>query len=83
MKNSQTSSAASSSQNAPNAQNGNPLSILSLQTIACELLEKADNPDFVRSKAHELLRVAEQAFDVLAYVGATTESLGSQTSEAG
>ncbi len=81
MKNSQTSSAASSSQNAINAQNGNPLSILSLQTIACELLEKADDPDLVRAKAQELMRVAEQAFDVLAFVGSNLEPLGPQPAE--
>lgn len=78
MKNLKTSSKESSS---PNGRDGNALSVLSLQTIASDLLEKADDPDFVRGKARELLQIAEQAFDVLAFVGSNLEQLEPQPVE--
>jgi hypothetical protein len=45
-------------------------------------LEKADDADFVRGKARELLQIAEQAFDVLAFVGSSLERLEPQSGEA-
>jgi hypothetical protein len=78
MKSLQTSSRESS---LPNGRNGNALSILSLQTIASDLLEKADDADFVRGKARELFHIAEQAFDVLAFVGSNLERLEPQSTE--
>jgi len=37
------------------------------------LSANADNPEFVRAKAEELRLIAEQAFDVLAFIGSNFE----------
>jgi len=40
-----------------------------------------DNPDFVRAKAEELRLIAEQAFDVLDYIGSNFEQFETQNAE--
>lgn len=75
MKNSKTSSKASS---APSGRNSNALAVLDLATIASDLSANADNPDFVRAKAEELRQIAEQAFDVLEFIGSNFEQFESQ-----
>jgi hypothetical protein len=75
MKNSKTSSKASS---APSGRNSNALAVLDLAAIASDLSANADNPDFVRAKAEELRQIAEQAFDVLEFIGSNFEQFGSQ-----
>jgi hypothetical protein len=62
MRNSKTSSKASS---APSGRNSNALAVLDLAGIASDMSANEDNPDFVRAKAEELRLIAEQAFDVL------------------
>jgi hypothetical protein len=76
MKNSKGSSKASSS---PSGRNSNGLAILDLVGIASDLSANADNPDFVRAKAEELKQIAEQAFDVLEFIGSNFEQFESQT----
>ena len=78
MKNSKASSKASSS---PNGRNSNPLAILDLSVVASDLLANADNPDFVRAKAEELKQIAEQAFDVLEFIGSNFEQFETQRME--
>jgi hypothetical protein len=75
MKNSKTSSKASS---APSGGNSNALAVLDLATIASDLSANADNPNFVRAKAEELRQIAEQAFDVLEFIGSNFEQFESQ-----
>ena len=75
MKNSKTSSKASS---APSGRNSNALAVLDLATIASDLSANADNPDFVRAKAEELRQIAEQAFDVLEFIGSNFEQFETQ-----
>jgi hypothetical protein len=75
MKNSKTSSKASS---APSGRNSNALAVLDLATIASDLSANADNPNFVRAKAEELRQIAEQAFDVLEFIGSNFEQFESQ-----
>jgi hypothetical protein len=41
-----------------------------LALIASDLLANADNPEFVRAKAAELMAIAEAAFDVMVEAGA-------------
>ena len=76
MKNSKASSKGSSSQS---GRNSNSLAILDLVGIASDLSARADDPDFVRAKAEELRQIAEQAFDVLAYIGSNFEQFETQT----
>jgi hypothetical protein len=45
------------------------------------LSANADNPDFVRAKAEELRLIAEQAFDVLEFIGSNFEQFESQISQ--
>jgi len=78
MKNSKASSKESSS---PGARNSNALAILDLESIASDLSTNADNPDFVRAKAEELRQIAEQAYDVLAFIGSNYEQFESQSAE--
>jgi len=80
MKNSLTSSKASST---PGERNSNALAILRLDELASDLLANADNPDFVRAKAEELQQIAEQAFDVLAFIGSNISEFETQTGEIG
>ncbi len=80
MKNSLTSSKASST---PGGRNSNALAILKLDELASDLLANADNPDFVRAKAEELRQIAEQAFDVLAFIGSNFSEFETQTGEIG
>jgi hypothetical protein len=47
------------------------------------LLANAENPDFVRAKAEELRQIAEQAFDVLAFIGSNFSEFETQTTETG
>jgi len=42
------------------------------------LSANADNPDFVRAKAEELRQIAEQAFDVLEFIGSNLEQFETQ-----
>jgi hypothetical protein len=76
MKGSKASSKASS---APSGRNSNALAILDLAGIASDLSANAENPDFVRAKAEELRQIAEQAFDVLEFIGSNFEQFGTQT----
>lgn len=80
MKNSKASSEESS---APSARNSNALAILDLESIASDLSANADDPDFVRAKAEELRQIAEQAFDVLAFIGSNFEQFETQNAEIG
>jgi hypothetical protein len=77
MKGSKASSKASS---APSGRNSNALAVLDLASIASDLSANADNPDFVRAKAEELRQVAEQAYDILAFLGSNFEEFESQIS---
>jgi len=49
--------------------------------VASDLLANADNPDFVRAKAEELKQIAEQAFDVLEFIGSNFEQFETQRME--
>jgi len=80
MKDFKTSSKASSAQG---GRNSNALAILKLEDLASDLLANADNPDFVRAKAEELRQIAEQAFDVLTYIGSNFSEFETQTAEIG
>ncbi|MGH9838048.1 MAG: hypothetical protein ACREEM_04615 [Blastocatellia bacterium] len=78
MKNSQTFSKASSAQD---GRNSNALAILKLEDLASDLSANADNPAYVRAKAEELRQIAEQAFDVLAFIGSNFSEFETQTAE--
>jgi len=78
MRNSKTSSKASS---APSGRNSNALAVLDLAGIASDMSANEDNPDFVRAKAEELRLIAEQAFDVLDYIGSNFEQFETQNAE--
>ena len=80
MKNSLSSSKVSST---PGERNSNALAILRLDELASDLLANAENPDFVRAKAEELQQIAEQAFDVLAFIGSNISEFETQTGETG
>jgi len=80
MKNSKASSKESSS---PGARNSNALAILDLESIASDLSANADDPEFVRLKAEELRQIAEQAYDVLAFIGSNFERFETQNAEIG
>jgi hypothetical protein len=80
MKNSKASSKESSSLG---ARNSNALAILDLESIASDLSANADDPDFVRAKAEELRQIAEQAFDVLEFIGSNFERFETQNAEIG
>lgn len=54
----------------PPGRNSNPFAVFDLLPLAEALLANADNPDYVRGKAEELMVIAEAAFDVLAEIGA-------------
>lgn len=73
-----TSSAGSSSHG---ERNSNALAILKLGEIASDLLANADNPDFVRGKAEELMTISEQAFDILEFIGSNFSELEQQMSQ--
>ena len=75
MKNSKASLKVSSS---PSGRNSNALAILDLVGIASDLSARADDPDFVRAKAEELKQIAEQAFDVLEFIGSNFEQFETQ-----
>jgi hypothetical protein len=73
-----SSKASSKESSGPSGRNSNALAILDLAGIASDLSANADNPDFVRAKAEELRQIAEQAFDVLEFIGSNFEQFESQ-----
>lgn len=73
-----SSKALSKESSAPSGRNSNALAILDLAGIASALSANADNPDFVRAKADELRQIAEQAYDVLEFIGSNLEQFETQ-----
>jgi len=73
-----SSKASSKELSAPSGRNSNALAILDLARIASDLSANADNPDFVRAKAEELRQIAEQAYDVLEFIGSNFEQFETQ-----